>query len=36
MMKEFPEFAERRKALFENKAKKYNEHYKTLETLANN
>lgn len=36
MMKEFPEFSERRKALFENKARKYNEHYKTLETLANN
>jgi hypothetical protein len=36
MMKEFPEFSERKKALYENKAKKYNEHYKTLETLANN
>ena len=36
MMKEFPEFSDRKKALFENKAKKYNEHYKTLETLANN
>jgi len=29
-------FSYRKKALFENKAKKYNEHYKTLENLANN
>ena len=35
MMKEFPEFEERRKALLENKYKKYNKHYETLETLAN-
>ena len=36
MMNEFPIFAERKRDLIINKAKKYNEHYKTLETLANN
>jgi len=36
MMKEFPEFEERRKALLKNKWKKYDKHYETLETLANN
>ena len=36
MMREFPEFGERERALFENKQNKYNKHYETLETLANN
>jgi hypothetical protein len=36
MMAEFPEFKERQKAIYDNRAKKYNDHYETLETLANN
>ena len=36
MMVEFPEFKERQKAIYDNRAKKYNDHYETLETLANN
>ena len=34
MMSEFPEFAERQKALYENLDKKYNKHYETLELLS--
>ena len=34
MMSEFPEFAERQKALYENFDKKYNKHYETLELLS--
>ena len=36
MMAEFPEFAERQNAIFENERTKYQKHYETLETLANN
>jgi len=36
MMAEFPEFAERQKAIYENRDNKYRKHYETLETLANN
>ena len=35
MMLEFPEFEERQKAIFENERTKYQKHYETLETLAN-
>jgi hypothetical protein len=35
-MLEFPEFEERQKAIFENERTKYQKHYETLETLANN
>lgn len=34
MMAEFPEFAERQNAIFENERTKYQKHYETLETLA--
>jgi hypothetical protein len=36
MMAEFPEFAERQKAIYENRDNKYRKHYETLQTLANN